>query len=52
MGTPQTRHPSGETISGTWRLDSQRSSIGYRVGHLWGLVTVNDHFGDYRGQLT
>jgi polyisoprenoid-binding protein YceI len=41
----------GETISGSWRLDPQRSSVKFRVGHFWGLMTVKGHFDDYHGQL-
>jgi polyisoprenoid-binding protein YceI len=38
-------------ISGSWRLDPQRSSAEFRVGHVWGLVTVKGHFDDYHGRL-
>ena len=41
MSITKPNHRSGETIGGTWRLDPQRSSIGFRVGHFWGMVTVN-----------
>ena len=51
MSITKPNRPSGETISGNWRLDPQRSSIGFRVGHFWGLVTVTGHFDDYHGQL-
>ena len=51
MSITKPNHPSGETISGSWRLDPRRSSIGFRVGHFWGLVTVEGHFDDYRGRL-
>jgi polyisoprenoid-binding protein YceI len=42
---------STEAISGSWLLDPQRSSVEFRVGHLWGLVTVKGRFDHYRGQL-
>jgi polyisoprenoid-binding protein YceI len=44
-------HRSGQTITGRWQLDAQRSSVEFRAGKLWGLVTVRGHFGDYEGQL-
>jgi polyisoprenoid-binding protein YceI len=42
---------SGQTISGRWKLDYQRSSVEFRARKLWGLVTVKGHFDDYEGQL-
>lgn len=42
---------SGEAIGGRWLLDPQRSSVEFRVGHFWGLVTVTGQFDDYHGQL-
>jgi polyisoprenoid-binding protein YceI len=42
---------SGEAISGRWLLDPQRSSVEFRVGHFWGLVTVKGRFDHYHGQL-
>lgn len=42
---------SAETLSGTWRLDPQRSSVGFRVGNFWGLATVTGGFETYEGQL-
>ena len=51
MSITKPNQPSGETISGSWRLDPQRSSIGFRVGHFWGLITVKGQFDDYHGQL-
>jgi polyisoprenoid-binding protein YceI len=41
----------GETVSGTWQLDPQRSSVEFRAGHFWGLATVTGSFDDYEGQL-
>jgi polyisoprenoid-binding protein YceI len=41
---------SSEAISGRWQLDPQRSSVEFRVGHFWGLVTMKGHFDDYQGQ--
>src|SRR5205807_4114466 len=44
-------HRSGATISGSWRLDPQRSSVEFRVRSIWGLATVRGHFDDYHGHL-
>jgi polyisoprenoid-binding protein YceI len=48
--TEPNRH-SGETISGSWQLDPRRSSVDFRVGHLWGLLTVKGHFDGNEGRL-
>jgi polyisoprenoid-binding protein YceI len=40
-----------QMICGTWKLDQQRSSVEFRVGHFWGLVAVRGHFTDYQGRL-
>ena len=44
-------HQLDETISGSWQLDPQRSSLVFRVGHFWGLGTVSGHFESSRGRL-
>ncbi len=41
----------GETISGRWLLDPQRSSVGFRVALGWRLGTVTGRFDHYEGQL-
>ena len=51
MSITTNNHRSGETISGSWQLDPQRSSVEFRVGLFWGLATVKGHFDDYHGQL-
>ena len=51
MSITTNNHRSGETISGSWQLDPQRSSVEFRVGLFWGLATVKGHFDDYQGQL-
>ena len=51
MGVTSPNHRFGETISGRWQLDPQRSSVEFGVGLLWGLGTVKGHFDDYHGQL-
>jgi polyisoprenoid-binding protein YceI len=53
MSIPQTLADDrfGKTISGRWRLDPRRSSVEFRVGQFWGLVTVTGRFDDYEGQL-
>jgi len=33
------------------RLDPRRSSVEFRAGHLWGLLTVKGHFDYYEGRL-
>jgi polyisoprenoid-binding protein YceI len=40
-----------ESISGSWRIDPGRSSVEFRVGTFWGLVTVKGHFDEYQGRL-
>lgn len=42
---------SDQDLRGSWQLDPRRSSVEFRVGHFWGLVTVKGHFDDYQGQL-
>jgi polyisoprenoid-binding protein YceI len=42
---------STDTISGSWRLDPERSSVEFRAPVLWGLLTVKGHFDDYQGRL-
>jgi len=56
MSITNSNHQSGdtvtdETISGSWRLDPQRSSVEFRAGHVWGLATVRGHFDEYDGRL-
>jgi polyisoprenoid-binding protein YceI len=51
MSITTSNHRSGQTLSGTWQLDSQRSSVEFRARKLWGLVTVKGHFDSYEGQL-
>lgn len=45
-----TIQPTDLTI-GAWRLDPQRSSVEFHVGHLWGLGTVKGRFDSYEGVL-
>jgi polyisoprenoid-binding protein YceI len=42
---------SDQMLDGHWRLDPQRSSVEFRVGHFWGLMTVKGHFDDYEGRF-
>jgi polyisoprenoid-binding protein YceI len=49
MSTPSTH--TSDTISGSWQLDPERSSVEFRVPVLWGLLTVKGHFDDYEGRL-
>ena len=51
MSITEPNSRSGETISGSWRLDPRRSSVEFRAGHLWGLLTVKGHFDCYEGRL-
>ena len=44
-------HRFNNTITGSWHLDPDRSSVEFRVGGFWGLARVKGHFGDYRGKL-
>jgi polyisoprenoid-binding protein YceI len=44
-------NPSDETLIGRWELDPERSSVEFRVGHFWGLMTVKGHFDEYDGRL-
>jgi len=43
--------PANETLVGQWQLDPRRSSVEFRVGHFWGLMTVKGQFDDYEGRL-
>jgi polyisoprenoid-binding protein YceI len=51
MSITTSNHQPGQTISGRWQLDPQRSSVEFRARKLWGLVPVTGHFDDYEGQL-
>ncbi len=44
-------HDPGQRLAGRWQLDPQRSSVEFRVGHFWGLMTVRGHFDQYAGRL-
>ena len=44
-------HRRDETLVGRWQLDPQRSSVEFRVGHFWGLATVEGRFDEYEGRL-
>jgi polyisoprenoid-binding protein YceI len=51
MGITTSSRRSGQTLPRSWQLDLRRSSIEFRVGLLWGLVTVKGRFESYGGQL-
>lgn len=51
MSITNSDHRFDRTITGSWHLDPDRSSVEFRVGNFWGLATVKGQFGDYRGQL-
>jgi polyisoprenoid-binding protein YceI len=51
MSTTQSKHRSEQTISGSWQLDPQRSSVEFRTKSIWGLAPVKGHFDDYQGRL-
>jgi polyisoprenoid-binding protein YceI len=53
MSTVQSTQSAKPTplSTGVWRLDPERSSVEFRVGHLWGLGTVTGRFGSYQGTL-
>jgi polyisoprenoid-binding protein YceI len=42
---------SADAIGARWQLDPRRSSVEFRAGHLWGLVTVKGHFDEFQGRL-
>jgi polyisoprenoid-binding protein YceI len=42
---------STDLTTGAWRLDPERSSVEFHVGHLWGLGTVKGRFDSYEGVL-
>ena len=42
---------STDLTTSAWRLNPERSSVEFRVGHLWGLGTVNGRFESYEGAL-
>jgi polyisoprenoid-binding protein YceI len=41
----------GRTLLGRWQLDPERSSVEFRVGHFWGLLSVKGRFENYEGRL-
>ena len=51
MSTTKSKHRSEQTISGSWQLDAQRSSVEFRARSIWGLAAVKGHFADYQGHL-
>lgn len=51
MSTTKSKHQSEQTISGSWQLDPQRSSVEFRARSIWGLAAVKGRFGDYQGRL-
>jgi polyisoprenoid-binding protein YceI len=51
MSITDSNHRSGQTISGSWQLDAQRSSVEFQAGHFWGLAAVKGHFDEYHGHL-
>lgn len=51
MSTSESKHRSDHTISGSWQLDPERSSIEFRTRSIWGLAAVKGHFDDYQGHL-
>ena len=46
VGTTEVPLPDG-----VWRVDPQRSEIGFAVKAMWGLQTVRGNFGEYAGSL-
>jgi polyisoprenoid-binding protein YceI len=42
---------STDLTTSAWRLNPERSSVEFRVGHLWGLGTVKGRFESYEGAL-
>jgi polyisoprenoid-binding protein YceI len=44
-------HRPDETFLGRWQLDPQRSTVGFRAWHFWGLGAVKGRFDDYHGRL-
>jgi polyisoprenoid-binding protein YceI len=46
-----TRAPAAPIEETRWRIDPARSRVGFRTRSLWGLVTVEGEFSDYRGTL-
>jgi polyisoprenoid-binding protein YceI len=52
MNTPASAaQPAASLATGTWRLDSARSSVEFHVRHFYGLMTVKGRFGQYQGTL-
>ncbi|MGZ4216885.1 MAG: YceI family protein [Solirubrobacteraceae bacterium] len=51
MSITKSNDCSGKTISGSWQLDPQRSSVEFRAKSIWGLAAVKGHFDDYEGHL-
>jgi polyisoprenoid-binding protein YceI len=52
MSTHPTNPIGTATIDATsWQLDPSRSSIGFQVKSIWGMVTVKGRFSRYHGTL-
>jgi polyisoprenoid-binding protein YceI len=51
MSTTKSKHRSEQTISGSWQLDAQRSSLEFRARSIWGLAAVKGRFSEYQGRL-
>jgi polyisoprenoid-binding protein YceI len=51
--TPAIEHGSAPPIAhGTWRVDPERSEVGFAAKSMWGLTTVRGAFGSCQGSLT
>ena len=51
MSVTNANHRLQTTVSGSWQLDPERSSVEFRTRALWGLATMKGHFASYRGRL-
>ena len=51
MPTPQTDQPKNRLSSGTWRVDTGRSSVGFSTRLMLGLMTVRGRHSSFTGAL-
>lgn len=51
MSITASNSQSGQTLTGRWQIDPERSRLEFRARKFWGLVTVKGHFEHYEGQL-
>lgn len=50
--TPTSTEPNESADIWKWTLDPARSTVEFKVRHIWGLITVTGHFDRFEGTYT